>query len=244
VKSREFQPRTYRDWSRESGLVPFQVVYRETDLYIRAPSDLTARAQQSVEKHRTVLDNYINRHPGFASSLVSLKIEKDAPSLVCAMARSAAKVGVGPMAAVAGAIAEAVGKDLLQHTPEVIIENGGDLFLKVTRTRRVGIYAGDSPLSGRLALEIAPGDCPCGIATSSGTVGHSISFGKADAAVVLAPSAVLADAAATAFGNRLSGPGSIESAIAWARTITGLRGVLAVIGNKIGAWGDIRLVTV
>lgn len=148
------------------------------------------------------------------------------------------------MAAVAGALAEAVGNDLLEYTPEIIIENGGDIFLKTTRMRKVGVYAGESPLSGRLALEVGPDNTPCGIATSSGTVGHSISFGRADAAVVVASSAVLADAAATAFGNRLTGPESIETAIEWARGIEGLRGVLAVLVDKLGAWGDIRLVKV
>jgi ApbE superfamily uncharacterized protein (UPF0280 family) len=244
VKSKEYQPRFYRDWSREGDLVPFQVVVRETDLYIRASSNLATRAQKSVEKHRASLEGYLARHPGFAPSLVPVTVEDDAPLLVRAMVEASARVGVGPMAAVAGALAEAVGNDLLAYTPEVIVENGGDLFLKVTRVRRVGIYAGESPLSGRLALELAPGDTPCGIATSSGTVGHSISFGRADAAVVVAPSAVLADAAATAFGNRLGSPESIETAIEWARSVNGLRGVVAVMGDRLGAWGEIRLVKV
>jgi ApbE superfamily uncharacterized protein (UPF0280 family) len=244
VKSKEFQPRIYRDWSRERDLVPFRVVVRETDLYIRASSNLTSHAQKSVCKHRDVLEKYIARHPDFVSSLAPLKVEEDAPLLIRVMAGASSRVGVGPMAAVAGALAEAVGNDLLEYTPEIIIENGGDIFLKTTRMRKVGVYAGESPLSGRLALEVGPDNTPCGIATSSGTVGHSISFGRADAAVVVASSAVLADAAATAFGNRLTGPESIETAIEWARGIEGLRGVLAVLVDKLGAWGDIRLVKV
>jgi len=244
VKSKSFQPRFYRDWSRERDLVAFQVMARETDLYIRAASDLTAPARSSLEKHRTELEGYIRRHPGFAAALVPWEIEGDEPLIVRAMAQAVGLVGVGPMAAVAGPLAEAVGKDLLQHTPEVIIENGGDLFLKVTSVRRVGIYAGESPLSGKLAIEVSPQGSPLGIATSSGTVGHSLSFGRADAAVVVAPSAVLADAAATAFGNRLTGPESIESAISWARGISGLRGVIAIVGDKIGVWGEIRLADV
>ncbi len=120
------------------------------------------------------------------------------------MAAAAQTAGVGPMAAVAGAIAECVGRELLEFSPEVIVENGGDIFLKVSHRRTVGIFAGDSPLTGRIGIQIEARDTPLGVCTSSGTVGHSLSFGRADAVVVLAPAAALADAAATAIGNRVS----------------------------------------
>ncbi|MCX8126916.1 MAG: UPF0280 family protein, partial [Dehalococcoidia bacterium] len=153
-----------------------------------------------------------------------------------------ALVGVGPMAAVAGAIAEEVGKDLLEFSPEVIVENGGDIFMKVTKDRLGGIYAGDSPFSGRIAVRVRAADTPLGIATSSGTVGHSLSFGKADAAMVLADSACLADAAATALGNLVVSSADIVPAIEWARRIPGLRGVLVIKGGDMGMWGRVQLV--
>ena len=114
------------------------------------------------------------------------------------MIEAGQKAGVGPMAAVAGAIAECVGRELLAFSPEIIIENGGDIYLKCLKKRVVGIFAGKSPLTGKIGLEIDAKDTPLGVCTSSGTVSHSLSFGKADAAVAIAPSATLADAAATA----------------------------------------------
>jgi hypothetical protein len=145
------------------------------------------------------------------------------------------------MAAVAGAVAEFVGRELLEFSPEIIVENGGDIFLKINRKRIVGIYAGDSPLTGKLGLEINPQDTPLGVCTSSGTVGHSLSFGKADAVVVMAGSATLADAAATAICNKVKKPDDINGAIEIGRNIAGLKGIVIIIGSSIGVWGDVKL---
>jgi hypothetical protein len=148
---------------------------------------------------------------------------------------------VGPMAAVAGAIAECVGRELLAFSPEIIVENGGDIFLKILRKRTVGLYAGNSPLTGKIGLEINPQDTPLGVCTSSGTVGHSLSYGKADAVVVLAASAALADAAATAIGNRVKKPEDIDGVLEFARGIGNLKGIVIVVGKNVGAWGDVKL---
>jgi ApbE superfamily uncharacterized protein (UPF0280 family) len=123
----------------------------------------------------------------------------------------------------------------------VIVENGGDIFLKIASKRIVGIYAGDSPLTGKVGLEINPKDTPLGVCTSSGTVGHSLSFGKADAVVITADSAALADAAATAVCNRVKQPEDINSAIELGRRIPGLKGIVIIMGSSIGAWGDVKL---
>jgi ApbE superfamily uncharacterized protein (UPF0280 family) len=157
------------------------------------------------------------------------------------MAEAGQKAGVGPMAAVAGAIAESVGRELLTFTPEIIVENGGDIYLKVLRKRTVGIFAGDSPLTGKIGLEIEPGDTPLGICTSSGTVGHSLSYGKSDAVVVLSASTALADAAATAIGNRIQKPDDIDTAIEFGRSIDGLKGIVIIVGKSVGVWGDVKL---
>jgi ApbE superfamily uncharacterized protein (UPF0280 family) len=146
------------------------------------------------------------------------------------------------MAAVAGAIAEMVGMELLQYSDEVIVENGGDIFIKTNVPRKVGIYAGNSPLSGKIAIKIYPEETPAGICTSSGTVGHSLSFGKADAVVVVSRDAFLADAVATAVGNRVKNPSGIKDAVDFAAGIDSVEGVLVIIGDKLGAWGKIELV--
>src|SRR4030043_2287009 len=198
-----YQPRTYRCWIKDDDLVSFNVTVKETDLYIRAASNLEAEALKAVIKHRTPLEEYIRSHPLFLHSLEPCSVEEDAPAIVRVMAQAAQIVGVGPMAAVAGAIAEAVGTDLLAHTPEIVVENGGDIFMKISRPRLIGVYAAASPLTGKIALEINPQETPLGVCTSSGTVGHSLSLGAADAVIALSHSAALADAAATAIGNKV-----------------------------------------
>jgi ApbE superfamily uncharacterized protein (UPF0280 family) len=176
------------------------------------------------------------------TSLNPVPVEENDPDIVKMMASAASLAGVGPMAAVAGAIAELVGNELLAFSPEIIIENGGDIFLRSLKNRVVGIYAGESPLSGKIGIEIAPGDTPCGVCTSSGTVGHSLSFGRADAVTVISPSAALADAGGTATGNRVQTAGDIPEAIEFARQIPGITGVLIIMGKQMSAWGNVKMV--
>ena len=151
------------------------------------------------------------------------------------------KADVGPMAAVAGAIAEYLGRELLEFSPEVIVENGGDIFLKTLKNRIIGIFAGESAFTGKLGLEVYPKDTPLGICTSSGTVGHSLSYGKADAVVVTSDSTILADAATTAICNKVSNSDDIDRAIEYGQSIGGLKGIIIIIGGDVGVWGDIKL---
>jgi ApbE superfamily uncharacterized protein (UPF0280 family) len=237
-----YQPRTYRHWVKGDDLVNFRVAVKETDLYVRAESDLHRKAERLVLKYRDGIEKYIARHPDFLTSLEPVEVEAQAPKIVRAMADAARMCGVGPMAAVAGAIAGFVGEELLEFSPEIIVENGGDIYLKSRRRRTIGVFAGGSPLTGKLGLQIEPGDTPLGICTSSGTVGHSLSFGKADAVVVLSHSATLADAAATAIGNRVKEAADIDEAIEFARRIGRLKGVVIIKDDKLGVWGDVKLV--
>jgi len=157
------------------------------------------------------------------------------------MIEASRKAGVGPMASVAGAIAEYVGRELLDFSPEIIVENGGDIYLKSLTKRTIGVFAGNSPLTGKIGLEINPQDTPLGICTSSGTVGHSLSYGKADAVVALSSSATLADAAATAIGNRVSQASDITGAIEFGKNISGLKGLIIIVDDNIGVWGEVKL---
>lgn len=243
MKEPGYKPRFYRFWSKDTDLVSFNVVVKETDLYIRARRNLRKKALDVVLKQRALLEGYIARHPDFVTTLVPFPIGADAPLIVREMAEASAKVGVGPMAAVAGAIAEVVGKDLLNFSSEVIVENGGDIFLRSKKPRHIGIYAGNSPLSGKLALEIKPETTPLGVCTSSGTVGHSLSFGKADAAIVLSPSTMLADAAATAVGNLVQTAEDMPRAIEFVREVKGITGIVIIVGDKIAVWGEISIIS-
>jgi len=241
MKKDAYQPRTYRHLIEDKDLLSFTVTIKETDLYIRAASNLQRKALRLVKKYRGQLERYIEINPDFQTSLKPLPVPSRAPRIVLDMIEAGQKAGIGPMAAVAGAIAEYVGRELLEFTPEIIVENGGDIFLKISHQRTIGIYAGDSPLTGKIGLEINPRETPLGVCTSSGTVGHSLSFGKADAVVITAATAALADAAATAIGNRVSRPEDIDSAIEYGKNISGLKGIVIIIGKSVGAWGDVRL---
>ncbi|MDD4984846.1 MAG: UPF0280 family protein [Dehalococcoidales bacterium] len=236
-----YQPRTYRHWVRDIDLVSFSVVVKETDLCIRASTNLKRKAFRLVTKYRNILERHIERHPDFQTTLKPISVESDAPQIVKAMSDSAERAGTGPMAGVAGAIAEFVGTELLPFSPEIIVENGGDIYLKSLKKRLIGIYAGKSPLTGRIGLEIDGTDTPLGICTSSGTVGHSFSYGKADAVVVLSESATLADTAATAIGNLIKQPSDIPRGIEMAQRIEGIKGTVIIAGSHIGLWGKVKL---
>jgi len=236
-----YQPRTYRNWIKDKDLVSFSVVVKETDLYIRASTNLKRKAHKLVLKYRDILERYIDQHPLFLTSLEPLPFDNDAPLIVKEMCRATEAVGVGPMASVAGAMSEFIGEELLAYTPEIIIENGGDIYLKSLKKRVVGIYAGKSPLTGKIGLEVEADDTPLGICTSSGTVGYSLSFGRADAVVIVAKSAILADAAATAIGNVIVEPTDIPKGIERAKSINGLKAVVLIEGEMVGMWGDIKL---
>jgi ApbE superfamily uncharacterized protein (UPF0280 family) len=241
MKPGMYEERTYRNMFKGINLVFFDACVNETDLRIGANRNLLSESLEYIGKYRRQIEAYIRRHAEFLTSLAPIEPFAGAPHIVKRMCDAAKAAGVGPMAAVAGAIGEMVGNELLRFTDEVIVENGGDIFIKTSSTRKIGIYAGKSPFSKRVALEIKPEDTPLGICTSSGTVGHSLSFGKADAVVIVSKDAFLADAAATAVCNIINSSSDIPEAIEFASSIKGVEGAVAIIGDKIGAWGSIRL---
>jgi hypothetical protein len=157
------------------------------------------------------------------------------------MLEASSRAFVGPMASVAGAIAEHVGEDLLKSSANVMVENGGDIYLNVNDHVLIGIFAGDSPLTGRIALSIEAKETPVGICTSSGTVGHSLSFGIADAVCIKSKSTALADAAATAVGNLIRKKSDIKKGLERAMSIPGVLGVLIITGDTLAVQGNMEL---
>jgi len=236
-----YEPRSYRNWVNQKDLFSFKVVVEESDCQISASADIENKARKAIIKYRDILKKYIKSHPSFISSLEPVKLETGAPLIVRAMAEAAQKANVGPMAAVAGAVAQFTGQDLDRYVEEIIIENGGDIYLKSKQNRLIGIYAGSSPLTGRIGIEIEAGDTPLGISTSSGTVGHSLSFGRADAVIILSPNALLADASATAIGNIVFSAADISKGLERAQQIEGIKGIIIIKGEDLGIWGDIRI---
>jgi len=243
----DFEERSYRQHHSQEDLVHFQLVVEETDLDIAVRKDrfsnqLVDWVEETIRACRRPLEEYIQRDPGFAKALTPYTVMSDAPLIVQTMAEAGRLAGVGPMAAVAGAVAEWVGKSIAKRSRDVIVENGGDIFMRSSRIRKVGIYAGDSPLSNRVAIEIRPDQTPLGICTSSGKVGHSLSFGKADAVVVLSPSVPLADAVATACGNLVQTVDDLQRTIEFASEITGVTGVLVIKDDQMAIWGSVKII--
>ncbi len=236
-----YEERTYRDLVKTDDLIKFEVIVKETDLLVRAERDLSQETRESILKYRHQLETYIAMNPDFQQSLVPLPEDPYAPEIVKEMFRTSQRAGVGPMATVAGAMADLVSRDLLNLSQEVIVENGGDIYLASSKERIVGIYAGDSPLSLKIGILISPDDTPLGICTSSGTVGPSLSFGKANAVCILSKSSALADAAATAVGNVVKEKKDISLGLGRAREIEGVLGTLIIVEEKMGVWGKIRL---
>ncbi len=240
-----YQTRGYRQTVYAEDLVAAVVTVKETDLHILAAKDVTEVAYHSVHRYRNQLENYISAHPEFLTALVPLDQDTLAPPIVKGMLRASASAGVGPMAAVAGAIAECVGRDIIDTgIQEVIVENGGDIFIKRKKESVAAIFAAGSPLNQKVGIRIPAALMPVGLCTSSGTVGHSLSLGKADSVTVLAPSTLLADAAATRLGNEVKtgDQGNINAALAVAGTIPGILGVVIICGKHMGAWGQVDLV--
>ena len=237
-----YRRRFYRKAVEAKGLCSFTVQVQQTDLQILASQTLEEEARHLVIQYRLHLESYIAAHPAFLYSLTPLPADFKAPAIVKSMLEASRQAGVGPMAAVAGAVAEFVGRDLLQlGVEEVIVENGGDIFIARRDSCRIGIFAGASSLSGRLAVHLRAEQMPLGICTSSGTVGHSLSLGKADSVTVISPSTSLADALATAIGNEIRTAADLGPMIEKCKAMAGIIGVVLIQGEKMAAWGDIEL---
>jgi ApbE superfamily uncharacterized protein (UPF0280 family) len=236
-----FEPRTYRKHMASADLASFEVIQGETDLFISAPLNLAEAAGAAVAACRAEISGFIAHQPDFLTTLEPLAVPDDSPATVRLMAEAGLAAGVGPMAAVAGAVAEYVGRELLKYTDQVIVENGGDIFLAANKPRRLSVFAGDSPLSDKVIIVIRPDQTPVGVCTSSGTVGHSLSFGHADAAVALSKNCALADAWATRLGNLVKEPKDVKAAIETARKAPGLTGALIIKDDQLAVWGDIEL---
>lgn len=231
--------RFYRQRFKSHDLISFQVKEQESDLLIQAPEMLQEEALSSLKAFRKIIEDYIQKNPIFRITLKPYPMDALAHPMIREMIEVSSVCQVGPMAAVAGCIAEYVGRDLLKKTSEVIVENGGDLYIKSPRIRKVMIYAGLSPLSNKIYLNIDSHEEGMGVCTSSGTVGPSFSMGKADAVTVLSHSASMADAAATAIGNVIQTKNDLEKGIEFARNFSQIQGIVIVKDENIGIWGDI-----
>ncbi len=235
------QARTYRTQFSAQRFRSFVVNYKDTDLWIGIDPvsfcpEMETLAFETVKTLRHQLEQYLLIDPEFGKTLIPHEIKPGAAEIVQIMAEAAKRAGVGPMAAVAGAFSEEVGKILLRNfeIKELVIENGGDIFLKLEKPLLLSVYAGNSVLSGKIGIEIPAQETPLGICTSAGTVGPSFSFGKADAAMVACKNTALADAFATTFGNMVKMPGDVQTAAETSEKFPEILSLIAICQDKLG----------
>lgn len=246
-----YQPRTYREKTGLNRFLSFSIAYLETDLWIGytahdrpwSSEEVKSAAFGLIQELRRKIDAYARVDDSFLGALTPYRPSARAPALVRKMFQAGQKAGVGPMAAVAGAIAESVGHQLKKkfYLNEIVVENGGDVFLDIQKPCLVAIQAGTSPLSGMIGLEIDQRFAPIGVCTSSGTVGPSLSFGRADAVTIACAQTALADAYATYFGNRVRGPADIEFVLDEIGRCPDIIAGLIITGERLGLRGALPL---
>ncbi|MBP2029686.1 ApbE superfamily uncharacterized protein (UPF0280 family) [Methanohalophilus levihalophilus] len=220
-----------------------QELYRlkETIVTIKADKqEYIEVAKKSIISSRNLLEHYIVRDPYFKINLEPHECRENAPEIALRMANASQKVGIGPMSAVAGTISSFAVEAMKEAgATYAVVDNGGDIAYITDRALHVGIYAGASPVKD-LAFVINPTRDVKGICTSSGTVGPSISFGMADAAIVFSNNVSLADAAATALGNATDiGPAAVEEAFSIVKGVDEIEGAMVIQGENVGMWGKL-----
>lgn len=242
------EERKYRKQFSQERFRSFTVNYKDTDLWIGVdPVSFRQEMQQDaflkVKELRHQMEQYLLSDPIFGKTFEPCVVKPNAPAIVKMMADAAQRAGVGPMAGVAGAFAEETGRFLMDKYSirELVIENGGDIFLKVENPIILLIYAGNSVLSEKIAIEIPAGETPLGVCTSSGTVGPSISLGKADAAMIVCRNTALADALATTFGNMVKTAEDIQQAIDKTQQFAEILSAVIICRDKIGIRGKFEM---
>jgi ApbE superfamily uncharacterized protein (UPF0280 family) len=244
----EYQPRIYRQQFNPDRFASFTLQYLETDLWVGVDHDsfhkeIAELARNEVVFLRKKLDRYIRNHPEFKTSLKPVKLKDEAPEEVKVMSLAGLRTNTGPMSSVAGMFALTVGEKIRHsfHIRELVIENGGDFFLFLKEDLLINIYAGNSPLSEKIGVVVPASETPCGLCTSSGTVGPSVSFGSADAVMVACYSPTVADAWATALANRVKSPADINTVLKYSEQFSEILSLVIICQDKTGIRGKFEV---
>lgn len=244
----DYITRTYRNHIRKDRWEYFIVKYKETDLCIGVdkPSwqnEIVEFTKEFIQELRIEMDIWIMYHPEYAQSLVPCEVDEDAPEIFQKMSDAAWQSGIGPMSAVAGAVAQKTGEAIKARfgVREIFVENGGDIYADICEDMDISVFAGTSPLSEKVGLHIYADYSPLGICTSSGTVGPSLSFGKADAVMIVCCDARLADTFATAYANLIQTADDVQPCIEKISKENNILAALAIKDDKLGVCGSCEL---
>jgi uncharacterized protein len=234
-----FEIKWYREHLNISDLIAYEIRNKQTDLWILTRKDYSQEIKKNLDFYRRELEKFIFDYPWFEKSFNPVEVKQDAHPLIKLMSECSFIANVGPMASVAGAIAEFIGLDFIKkYNEDIIIENGGDIFLYTTKERKIQIYTKNKFFKDKLNIKITELNTPIGICTSSGKFGHSISLGSSDTVTILSKSATLSDALATAVGNIVQTPNDINKALDYAKSINGVDGAIIICDDKIGIIGE------
>lgn len=244
----EYIRRTYREHFGQNRWKHFFAKHKETDLWIGVDGksfhrDMTAFTDRLIRQLREEMDAYLQKDPGYAKALVPYAPLPEAPAIFQAMSGVTDKSLIGPMSAVAGAVAKEVGEKLKAEfgVREVIVENGGDIYADIEEDMDISVFAGASPLSEKVGLHIEAAYAPLGICTSSGTVGPSLSFGKADAVMIVCRDTLLADTYATAFANTVQSAEDINPCLEKIGQAEDILAAMVIKDDKLGVCGKFNL---
>jgi len=222
-----------------SEFVLAKLEIEETAATIAADRDFVGEAVNAIKAARGEIERQIRRDRFFLTTLEPYEPTRDCPRIIRRMCDASEAAGVGPMATVAGAIAqEAVEAMVSQGCTHCWVDNGGDIALRLDRPATLEVFS-DPSSKNAYAMVLEPTDDITGICTSSGRLGHSISFGDSDVALAIADDAVLADALATAIGNQVTNAASLELCFDKFRRVRGFRAGLAMIDGAVATCGKI-----
>ncbi len=242
------EPRFYRTGMGKSRFESFEINYKDSNLWIGIDKHsfdplIPFFALNKLTEIREILEEYIQKYPEFKTSLKPVTLLPGAPEIALIMAIASKKAGIGPMAAVAGAFSEYIGKTVLNEfkIKEIVVENGGDIWASIENDLLISVYAGNSPFSEKISVEVKAVFSPLGICTSAGKVGPSLSFGNADAVMVACKDASLADALATAIGNKVSQASDIDIQQNNYKKCNEILSLIIVCEDKIGVSGNFKI---
>ena len=244
----EYRERSYRSRFSNDERRWFCVKFLESDLWIGVDNgsysaSMEADTYAMLVDLRRSMDAYLLMDPQYKAALTPYDAGLEAPDILKEMSKVSHKTGIGPMSAVAGAVASRVAEFLIDKfgVKEVIVENGGDIYAQAGSDMDIAVFAGQSPLSEKIGLHIPASDFPLGICTSSGTVGPSLSLGRADAVMIVCKDVLLADSYATAMANRISTVNDLQPVIDRIQNNPDILGAIVVKDDRMAICGQFEL---